>query len=130
MGRRGLVQRLRRAGAWAAPYGLVAPRRERYEAELRRLKAEREAAAVDRAQDERRQLLGNLPLPDEAAVPFDYEAAVAFLVESGLSENQVRAGSMPPASLNFIGELFAEHLPEGPSWAFTSGTSSAFRLPP
>jgi hypothetical protein len=100
--------------AWAAPYGLIAPRRRRQEAEHRRQKAEGEAAAVSRAQAERRRLLNNLPLPTQAAVPFDHEAAIGFLVENGLSEGQVRAGSMPREALEFVGEMLVEHLPEGP----------------
>jgi hypothetical protein len=100
--------------AWAAPYGLIARRREQQEAQRRRLEAEREAAAVSRAREERQRLLRNLPKRDGRAVPFDYEAAIAFLVEGGLSENQVRAGSIPPASLEFIGGLLAERLPGGP----------------
>ncbi len=113
-----LMRRLRRAGAWAAPHGLMAPRRERQEAERRQQEAEREAervaAAVVKAQADRQQLLRSVPLPTEAAMPFNFEAAVAFLVENGVSEVQVREGSIPSASLDFISKTLTEHLPQRP----------------
>jgi SAM-dependent methyltransferase len=89
-----------------APHGLIMRRHLRQE-------AERAAAVVDRAQADRQRLLKSVALPDQTAVPFDYEAAVAFLVEDGLSEWQVRQGSMPQASLDFVSELLAKHLPAG-----------------
>jgi hypothetical protein len=89
-------------------------RRRRQEDERQRQEAERVAASADRVRAERRRLLRSVALPTEGEVPFDYDVAVAFLVEKGLSETQVREGSMPPVSLDFVSELLAEHLPEGP----------------
>jgi predicted O-methyltransferase YrrM len=46
----------------------------------------------------------------EDAPPYSYEAAVAHLVDRGLPEDQIRAGSMPEASLSRCGELLEVHL--------------------
>lgn len=53
-------------------------------------------------------------VPEREAPPFHYDDAVALLTSMGADEAQVRAGSMPPASLDFCGALIAEHRREGP----------------
>lgn len=48
------------------------------------------------------------------ARPFDHDAAIDFLVsERGLSEFQVREGSIPAHVLEFAREVLDEHLPRG-----------------
>jgi hypothetical protein len=69
---------------------------------------------VERVREERRRLLRSVTPPARGDALFDYDAAVAFLVDKGLDDAQVREGSMPRESLDFVGELLAEHLPEGP----------------
>src|SRR4051812_19838747 len=103
---RAFAQRLRQAAVWAAPYGLI-ERRRRHE-------DERLAAAVDRVREQRRRLIRSVTPPARGDTLFDYDAAVAFLVDKGLDETQVREGSMPRESLDFVGKLLAEHLPEKP----------------
>lgn len=58
---------------------------------------------------------------DAGGLTFDYELAVAMLVEGGLSEFQVREGSMPLESLEVVARHLVEYLPGGPPLALHIG---------
>ncbi|MCK9248604.1 MAG: class I SAM-dependent methyltransferase [Solirubrobacteraceae bacterium] len=86
------------------PYGLVtAIQRRRSEREREQLLRDRRTrldAAAARAEG----------APSDVRA-WDYETAIALLVERGLAEQEVRDGSMPAASLERCATAVREHLP-------------------
>ncbi len=83
-----LLAAAKRAGAYAAPNGYYIARD--------RLRARRFAGGVRL---------------DRHLEAFSYEQAIRFLVGRGLDEREVRAGSMPEASLAFALHRALDHLP-------------------
>lgn len=97
------------------PYGIQAPRHARW-------REARDAEAVERAKEERRRRLEQLAEAGPAAQgEFDYELAVAVLAESGLSEEQVRQGSIPEESLELVAKRLPDHLTDEPPLALHVG---------
>ena len=109
------MERVKRGARWLMPYGIQAPRHARWQ-------EARYAESVERAKQERRRLLRAAADADPAAeAEFDYELAIAALAESGLSEEQVRQGSIPEESLKLVEARLAEHVAGDPPLALHVG---------
>lgn len=109
------MERLRRAIRWLTPFGIRAPRHQAW-AEAQH------AASIERAKAERQRLLKQAAAAGAAErEEFDYELAIAVLAESGLSEQQVRDGSMPEESLELVTKRLADHLTGDPPLALHVG---------
>lgn len=98
---------MRGAIGWIAPFGYMRARRKRQQEQLERA---------------RKQHLERMAAGEGGSRGFDYEVAVAALVDEGLSELQIREGSMPEDCLRWALDLVNRELSmDGPPLAVHVG---------